>query len=78
MSAILPVITRPVTQNRSEALLRLPGALYQAVARYFAHRSAIADLHERDESALRDMGLARSQIEAAVHGHIPRTSRGRV
>lgn len=78
MSAVLPTITRPVIAKRSEALLHLPAALCQAIARYFAHRAAIADLRELDEPALRDIGIARSQIEAAVHGRVPRTGRGRM
>lgn len=77
MSAALPIITRPVTTKRSEALLRLPGTLYQATARYLVHRAAIADLREFDEFALQDIGIARSQIEAAVHGLVPRTGRAR-
>jgi len=78
MSAVLPIITRPVNAKRSEALLRLPGTLYQTITRYLAHRAAIADLRELDEPALRDIGIARSQIEAAVHGLVPRTSRARM
>ena len=77
MSAVLPIITRPVSAKRSEALLRLPAALCQAIARYFAHRAAIADLREYDEHALHDIGIARSQIEAAVHGLVPRPGCGR-
>ncbi|MCR4520045.1 DUF1127 domain-containing protein [Bosea sp. 47.2.35] len=75
MSAVLPIITRPVSTKRSEALLRLPGALYQAASRYFVNRAAIADLYEFDEHALHDIGIARSQIEAAVHGLVPRPDR---
>ena len=78
MSAVLATITYPVAEKRSEALLRAPRALYRTVARYFTHRTAIAELHELDESALRDIGLARSQIEAAVHGRIARTGRTRM
>lgn len=78
MSAVLPIITRPASAKRSEALLRLPGAFFQAIARYFAHRAAIAELREFDEHALHDIGIARSQIEAAVQGRIPRISRGRM
>ncbi|RXT56388.1 hypothetical protein B6S44_04760 [Bosea sp. Tri-44] len=77
MSAFLPAITHPVTAKRSEALLRMPGALYRAIARYLDHRAAIADLREFDEQALQDIGINRSQIEAAVHGFVPRTGRGR-
>lgn len=78
MSAFLLTITRPVTAKRSEALLRLPGALYRAVTRYINHRAAIADLRESDEHALQDIGIVRSQIEAAVHGLVPRSGRERM
>jgi uncharacterized protein YjiS (DUF1127 family) len=76
MSAVLPTIARPVSAKRSEALLRLPTTLCQAIARYFAHRAAIADLREFDEHALHDIGIARNQIEAAVHGLVPRHDAG--
>ena len=72
MSAVLPIITVPVSVKRSEALLRLPGALYRAVERYFINRAAIANLQEFDEHALHDIGIDRSQIEAAVHGRVAR------
>lgn len=78
MSAVLPTITRPVSAKRSEELLRLPGALYRAVARYFINRAAIAALREFDEHGLRDLGIQRSQIEAAVHGLVPRPGRPRM
>lgn len=75
MSAVLPTIARPVAVNRSEALLRLPGALYRAIGRHLIHRAAIASLRECDEHALHDIGIGRSQIEAAVRGRIPRGPR---
>jgi len=78
MSAVLPTIARPAIAKRSEAVLHLPLVLGRAIARYFAHRAAIADLRELDEPALRDIGIVRSQIEAAVHGLVPRTGRGRM
>ncbi|RYE74579.1 MAG: DUF1127 domain-containing protein [Hyphomicrobiales bacterium] len=78
MSAALPAIVRLVRAKRSEALLRLPGALYRAIARYFDNRAAIDHLRELDETTLQDIGLARSEIEAAVQGRIPRTSRRRM
>lgn len=77
MSAVLPTITRPVTAKHTEALFRLPGTLYRAITRHFIHRAAIADLRESDEHALQDIGILRSQIEAAVHGLVPRGGRGR-
>ncbi|CAD5293586.1 conserved hypothetical protein [Bosea sp. 62] len=77
MSAVLPAIVRPVVAKRSEASLHLPGVLLQAIARYFARRAAIDHLYELDEPALKDIGLARSEIEAAVRGRIPRAGRKR-
>jgi uncharacterized protein YjiS (DUF1127 family) len=44
------------------------------ITRYFDRRAAMASLSEFDDCALRDIGLARSQIEAAVHGLIPAPS----
>ena len=43
------------------------------MVRYFARRSAIKHLHELNDRALRDIGIERSQIEAAVND--PRPSR---
>ncbi|WP_100962863.1 DUF1127 domain-containing protein [Bosea sp. FBZP-16] len=78
MSAVLPTIARLVSAKRSEAWLRLPAAWCQAVVRYFERRGAIDHLRELDECALHDIGIARSQIEAAVQGRIPRTGRKRM
>lgn len=78
MSAVLPAIVRPVVARRSEALLRLPGMLLRAIERYFVHRAAIDRLRELDEPALQDIGLARSEIEAAVQGRIRRTGQKRM
>lgn len=75
MSAALPAIVRPAAAERSETSLRLPGVVFRAIARYFARRAAIDHLHELDESILQDIGLARSDIEAAVEGRISRTGR---
>jgi uncharacterized protein YjiS (DUF1127 family) len=78
MSAVLPAIARPAVTKRPAVLLRLPGLLWQATARHLDRRAAIASLREFDEHALRDIGIARGQIEAAVHGLIPPTRRGRI
>jgi uncharacterized protein YjiS (DUF1127 family) len=50
----------------------------EAIAAYFARRAAIARLRKLDDRALRDIGIARCQIEAAVHGAIPRPGQGRL
>jgi uncharacterized protein YjiS (DUF1127 family) len=70
MSATRATIVWPVVSKRLGALSRLLGARCDAVAGYFVRRAAIASLHELDDRALRDIGLARSQIEAAVYGSI--------
>jgi uncharacterized protein YjiS (DUF1127 family) len=41
-----------------------------AVLDFLERRAAIRTLHELDDRALRDIGIARSQIEDAVGGHV--------
>jgi len=65
MSATLSTATK-----RPGAFSRLLNACCDGVAVYFARRAAIATLRELDDRTLRDIGLARSQIEAAVGGCI--------
>lgn len=45
--------------------------------RLFARRVAISRLRELDDDALKDIGLARSEIEAAAFGRMTACSRGR-
>ncbi|WP_457301005.1 DUF1127 domain-containing protein [Phyllobacterium sp. P5_D12] len=45
---------------------------------YSTHRAAIAHLRELDNSALRDIGLTHSQIDAAVHGFMTDPERARI
>jgi uncharacterized protein YjiS (DUF1127 family) len=68
MSATLSTIVRPAGTKSPGASLRIFNACWKGIARYFVRRAAIASLRELDDCALRDIGLARSQIEAAVHG----------
>jgi uncharacterized protein YjiS (DUF1127 family) len=51
----------------------LLGGLAQGLVTYWARREAIKVLSEMDDRALRDIGIARSQIEAAVHGVVDPT-----
>ncbi|CCM77183.1 DUF1127 domain-containing protein [Rhizobium mesoamericanum] len=44
--------------------------------RHFARRAAIVRLRELDDEALKDIGLARSEIEAAAFGRIHVYRRG--
>jgi uncharacterized protein YjiS (DUF1127 family) len=70
MSATLSIIAWPAVTKKASAFARLFNACWDGIARYFVSRAAIASLRELDDRALRDIGLARSQIEAAVHGFI--------
>ena len=70
MSATVSNIVRPAIRKAPGTLAPLSSASWDAIAGYFVRRTAIATLRELDERALRDIGLARTQIEAAVHGLI--------
>jgi uncharacterized protein YjiS (DUF1127 family) len=72
MSALHSTIGQSAVTKRSGAASRLLNACYAAIADYFVRRAAIARLRDFDDCALRDIGLARSQIEQAVRGLITR------
>ncbi len=78
MSATFSAIARPAIAKRPATVLRICGAAWDAVSGYVVRRSAIATLRELDDRALSDIGIARSQIEAAVHGLTPSAERGRL
>ena len=67
MSATLSTIVRPAVTKRASAFSRLFSACSDGIARYFVCRAATATFRELDDRALRDIGLARSQIEATFH-----------
>lgn len=52
----------------SGGLIRWIGAGALAAAAYWERRAAVRALLERDDRELRDIGLVRSQVEAAVGG----------
>lgn len=52
------------------AVVQLLSACLDGFANYLARRAAIVSLHELDDRALRDIGLHRSQVEAAVRGFV--------
>lgn len=68
MYATLSTIVRPTPAKRSGSFTRLLSICCDGIAGYFVRRAAIASLSEADDRALRDIGIARSQIEAAVDG----------
>jgi uncharacterized protein YjiS (DUF1127 family) len=78
MSMTPLTIFRPATARRSGASFRrLLDGLAHEIVRYFVCRSAIKTLGELSDHELRDIGLVRSQIAAAVHGAMPRRDRSR-
>jgi uncharacterized protein YjiS (DUF1127 family) len=78
MSATLSIIVQTAVTKRSDARLLVFKACWERIARYFARRTAVASLRELDDHTLRDIGLARFQIEAAVAGFITLPNRARM
>jgi uncharacterized protein YjiS (DUF1127 family) len=78
MSATLLTIVRPAAAKRHARVLRICVACWDAMSGYFVRRTAIATLRELDDHALADIGIARSQIEAAVQGLIPLPGQARM
>jgi uncharacterized protein YjiS (DUF1127 family) len=70
MPAILSTIVLPAVTKGPGIFSRLLVAACDGIAGHLGRRTAVACLHDLDDRALRDIGLARSQIEAAVHGLI--------
>ena len=68
MSATLATKSRPELSKRPALIPALLRAGWLGIAGYFERRAAMARLGEYDECALRDIGITRSQIEAAVRG----------
>ena len=77
MSATLVTTARPTAAKRP-GRIELFVAAWDVVAGYVVRRTAIATLRELDDRALRDIGIARSQIEAAVQGLVPLRGQGRM
>ena len=71
------VIRLAMTKTPGE-LVRLLNACCEGIAGFFFRRSAIMSLSELDDRALRDIGLERSQIEAAIFGYVTLRNRGRM
>ena len=78
MSATFATVDRPAATTRPGAVCRLFGACRDRIARYVVRRAAVARLRELDDRILRDIGLTRSQIEAAVDGLIVPSDHRRV
>ena len=70
MIVILSTIVLPAVTKGPGVFSRLLGAACEGIAGYLGRRTAIACLNDLDDRALRDIGLPRFQIEAAVYGLI--------
>ena len=68
MATISQSPAQPSTPNLWAGLVRWIGIWAHAVAADWERRAAIKALLERDDRELRDIGIVRSQIEAAVGG----------
>jgi uncharacterized protein YjiS (DUF1127 family) len=68
----------PVTVRPGRYIWRLLHAWAGDIAQYFARRAALRRLREFNDRELRDIGLARSQIEAAVYGFMTGPGQGRI
>ena len=79
MSATLSTLFQPAVTVSPGRYVRL---LFQAwardIAHYFTRRAALKHLGEFNDRELRDIGLARGQIESAVYGFITRPDLGRM
>jgi uncharacterized protein YjiS (DUF1127 family) len=79
MSAMLSTLFQPaVTVRPGRYVRRLFHAWARDIAQYFVRRAALKRLHELNDRELRDIGLARGEIEAAVYGFVTRPDRGRL
>jgi uncharacterized protein YjiS (DUF1127 family) len=68
MTVIFSGAARRATAGRLSGFFRWIGCCAAALAARWERRAAIKALRERDDRELRDIGLARWQIEAAVGG----------
>jgi hypothetical protein len=77
MSATLSTVVRTAVSRRLRVVSRLLGVYRDRVVGCFIRRVAIKTFRERDDRALRDLGLVRVRIEAADRGLPAIPGRGR-
>ena len=77
MSATVSKITQLAARKASGPFTQRFTAGWDALVVYFVRRAATLRLHELDDRALLDIGLDRTQIEAAVHGLVLHSGQGR-
>ena len=78
MSATRSTTDQRAVTKRTGTFARLLGAYCEGIARYFLRRAAMTSLRELDDRALRDIGLMRYQIKAAVCGFVARSDQWRM
>jgi uncharacterized protein YjiS (DUF1127 family) len=79
MSATLSTLLQsPVTVRPGRYVWQLCQAWVGDIVHYFVRRAALKHLRQLNDRELRDIGLARGQIEAAVYGFITRPDPGRL
>jgi uncharacterized protein YjiS (DUF1127 family) len=79
MSATLSTLFQPaVTVGPGRYVWRLFHAWAGDIAHYFVCRAALKRLAEFSDRELRDIGLTRGEIEAAVYGFVTRPDQGRL
>jgi uncharacterized protein YjiS (DUF1127 family) len=80
MSATLSTLFRPAIPTRSSGyyVRRIFQAWARDIASSYARRTALKRLREFNDRELRDIGLSRGQVEAAVYGFITRPDPGRM
>jgi uncharacterized protein YjiS (DUF1127 family) len=70
MTTIYSTAGQPAPQSVPAGVFRVLGSWVNGIVTYLARRQAIQTLSELDDRALRDIGIDRSRIEAAVRGTV--------
>lgn len=70
MPVIISTIVLPAVTTGLGFSFRLLSTACNGIANHLGRRTAVACLHDLDDRALRDIGLPRFQIEAAVFGRV--------
>ena len=70
MTTISRTAGQPVIFSAMGGFFRLLGKWVHGIVNHLARRQAIQTLNELDDRALRDIGIERSRIEAAVRGKV--------
>ena len=68
MTTIYSTATQPATSGALSGLVRLAGDWANGFATFLVRREAIKALRAMNDRELRDIGIHRSSIEAAVSG----------